>query len=65
MAQVFYSSVRSFCSSASRHNAIKTVTVIGGGLMGSGIAQVNIKMMPSYDGLASLCKELDMLDVGL
>ncbi|XP_063829284.1 probable 3-hydroxyacyl-CoA dehydrogenase B0272.3 isoform X2 [Ostrinia nubilalis] len=30
---------RNFCSSSTR-NAIKTVTVVGGGLMGSGIAQV-------------------------
>ncbi|XP_052070005.1 hydroxyacyl-coenzyme A dehydrogenase, mitochondrial-like [Mytilus californianus] len=40
MAQVFRTAVRSFATSSSRQNAIKTVTVIGGGLMGSGIAQV-------------------------
>lgn len=31
---------RNFSSSAAVQNAIKNVTVIGGGLMGSGIAQV-------------------------
>ncbi|VDI21730.1 3-hydroxyacyl-CoA dehydrogenase [Mytilus galloprovincialis] len=40
MAQIFRTTVRSFATTSSRQNAIKTVTVIGGGLMGSGIAQV-------------------------
>lgn len=34
--------VRTFSSSSAVQNAVKNVTVIGGGLMGSGIAQVSI-----------------------
>lgn len=36
--------MRKMSTSASR-NAIKNVTVIGGGLMGSGIAQVNLLLI--------------------
>lgn len=34
--------IRNFSSSAVSHQAINNVTVIGGGLMGSGIAQVSV-----------------------
>lgn len=40
MANLCKSFVRSFATSAQRANAFNHVTVIGGGLMGSGIAQV-------------------------
>lgn len=40
MSQTFRVLARSFSSSATRHAAIKNVTIIGGGLMGAGIAQV-------------------------
>ncbi|XP_030643862.1 hydroxyacyl-coenzyme A dehydrogenase, mitochondrial [Chanos chanos] len=40
MAFVTHQIVRSLSSSAARHAAIKHVTIIGGGLMGAGIAQV-------------------------
>lgn len=37
--------VRNFSSSSAVQSAIKNVTVIGGGLMGSGIAQVRISLI--------------------
>lgn len=40
MAVAFNVLIRNFSSSSSLNNAIKHVTVVGGGLMGSGIAQV-------------------------
>ncbi|KAA0721979.1 Hydroxyacyl-coenzyme A dehydrogenase, mitochondrial [Triplophysa tibetana] len=40
MAFITHRIIRSLSSSAARHAAIKHVTVIGGGLMGAGIAQV-------------------------
>ncbi|KAI7811156.1 hydroxyacyl-coenzyme A dehydrogenase, mitochondrial [Triplophysa rosa] len=40
MAFITHRFIRSLSSSAARHAAIKHVTVIGGGLMGAGIAQV-------------------------
>lgn len=40
MANLCKSFVRSFATSAHRANVFNHVTVIGGGLMGSGIAQV-------------------------
>ncbi|XP_060592406.1 hydroxyacyl-coenzyme A dehydrogenase, mitochondrial-like [Ruditapes philippinarum] len=40
MSQSFRVLTRSFSSSAARQAAIKNVTIIGGGLMGAGIAQV-------------------------
>lgn len=36
--------LRSFSSSSALQNAIKNVTVIGGGLMGAGIAQVSVNL---------------------
>lgn len=39
----FRVAAKNFSSSSVVQNAIKNVTIIGGGLMGSGIAQVNFK----------------------
>ncbi len=44
MAFVTRQFIRSLSSSAALHAAIKHVTIIGGGLMGAGIAQVKWKI---------------------